>query len=109
MKSFNLKAGLAILIGFGLVVTLNAFTPSEKFTTLKFRYNLNTETGINNPSNWTDVSNVSNPSGCGGDDIPCLLQFDSSEYANLSAYLTANPTASDMDDSGKVISHKAEQ
>jgi len=105
MNLKKLSLGLVALVGFGLMITLNAFT-TNKVTTLKYRYNLNTETGINAVTNWTDVSNQSNPSGCGGSDIPCLVQFESSEYANLSAYLSANPTADDMEDSGRVISHK---
>ncbi|MCX2584335.1 hypothetical protein [Pedobacter sp. MR22-3] len=99
---------IAIALGGTLFLTESAFT-APKTVTLKYRYNLNTATGISTASNWTDVSDQPNPSGCGGEEIPCLVQFDSSEYSSITAFLSANPTIPDMEESERVVSHKDEQ
>jgi hypothetical protein len=105
MNLKKLSLGLVALIGFGLTITLNTFA-TKKAVTLKYRYNLNTENGINIASNWTNVSEQATPSGCEGTAIPCLVEFENSEYTNLDAFLAANPTTEQMENSGKVASHK---
>lgn len=98
-----------LLLGIGLVFTQSAFKKTEKFSTLKFRYTGSDASGLHTVGNWQDVSTQPNPEGCDpGEEIPCLIEFDTSQWSSLSAYLSANSTLQDMVDSGAIQSYKDE-
>lgn len=110
----NLKSlifGLAALcLAFGLVFSVSAFTTgTKKSSTLTYRYNGNDEGGLHTAGNWSDVSNQEEPEGCEpGEEIPCFVQFDSSEYANIQIFIDENPTLGDMIDSERIQTYKDE-
>lgn len=98
---------VAAIMGISLI--FSAFTTSKEPETLQFRYNLDSEDGIENPGNWQDVSSVQNPTGCTQDqDLPCLIRFTTEEYDDLMDFLDQHPTADDIFDSEKVIATKPE-
>ncbi|MCJ0741852.1 hypothetical protein [Pedobacter montanisoli] len=109
----NLKKllfGLAtLLVVFGLVFMVSAFTSSKKTATLKYRYTGNDETGLHTASNWDDVSSQPSPEGCEpGDEIPCLVQFDSGEYTDIQDFINQNPSLTDMIETNRIQSYKNE-
>jgi hypothetical protein len=106
----NLLPLFAVLIGFGLVFTQSAFKNADKKATLTYRYNGSNAAGVTTAANWTDPSVDPDPQGCAaGTEIPCLVQFETSEYANISAFIAAKPSNSQMLSSGKVQTRKDEQ
>ncbi|WAC39041.1 DUF6520 family protein [Pedobacter sp. SL55] len=110
MKKNKILFGLAALVvAFGLVFSMSAFRSNEKLATLKYRYTGNNEAGLHTASNWDDVSAQPNPEGCEpGEEIPCLVEFDTSEYTDLQDFIDQNPTLQDMIDSERVQSYKNE-
>lgn len=100
---------VALVVAFGLVFSVVAFSPAKKTATLKYRYNGPDEAGLHTPGNWSDVSAQPNPEGCEpGEEIPCLIQFETPEYDDLQDFLDQNPTLQDMIDSETVQSYKNE-
>lgn len=81
---------------------------TEKQTTLTYRYDEDTRSEIGQPGNWTNVSADPSPEECEGDDIPCMVQFLSSEYASINEFLQENSTPEEIQASGTVIAEKTE-
>ncbi|MEO6521555.1 MAG: hypothetical protein ABIN91_07755 [Mucilaginibacter sp.] len=67
-----------------------------KFATLVYSYNLSTSTGARTSTNWTLVSGSGPSCGTAGS-IPCKVSFNSADYANIAAYISAQGFASDAD------------
>lgn len=93
MNLKKLGLGLVALVGFGLLITLNAFTNvTEKKAYSYWQYNLNTQSGSRTGSNYTQITNPESP-GC--DDVaelPCVIRADESinSATDLTTYLTTN-------------------
>ena len=91
MNLKKLSLGLAALIGFGLMITLNAFTNSnEKRADRYWQFNSGSTSDIRDGSNYTELSTPPSQSPCEvGDDLPCVLKVDASidSQSDLSAYL----------------------
>lgn len=92
MKKLNLRsitAIVAIAIA-SISYVLMSFGTEEKVQsqTLKYRYNLSSAAGLENSSNWTDVSDQPNPTGCEQDQpLPCLVEFSDEDFSNLEEFL----------------------
>jgi len=84
--------GLAIVAGVGITYAFNA----NKTTTLVYSYNLSTSTGAKNPANWTLQTSPGSSCGTPGS-TPCRVSFNSSEYADISAYLDDQHFTSDAE------------
>lgn len=94
----------ALVLGLGLVFTQSAFKASK--TTMTYQYDRNDAVGIDDPAHWNDLS-VSPQESCSeGTTLPCIVQFDSSEYADLDAFLATNDDATKILNSGKTITKK---
>ncbi len=101
---------VAVVLAFGLVFSLSAFTlEDKKIATLTYRYDGDDEAGLNVPGNWTNISQEEEPEGCeAGVEIPCLVQFDTTDYDDIADFLSENPTLQDMIDSDHIQSYKDE-
>lgn len=98
----------AIIFGLGIVFTTSAFKSSDKkIQTLKYRYIGTNETDLTNPLKWENVSEEPNPEACEpGEELPCIVQFNDNEYANIAAYYGTHDTAAEMFSSLKVVNRK---
>lgn len=108
MNVRKLTFGLVALVGFGLAITLNAFT-ADKVTVLKYRYNGSNSAGTTTLANWSDVSDQPNPTGCDGEEIPCLVEFRDDQYADMSAFIAAHNTPALIASSPYVTAEKDAQ
>jgi len=108
MNLKKLSLGLVALVGFGLMVTLNAFT-NDTAAILKYRYNGTNAAGTTTLANWTDVSSQPNPLGCDGEGIPCLVEFRDDQYADMAAFIAAHNTPALIASSPYVTAEKDEQ
>jgi hypothetical protein len=107
-NSKNLLPLFAILLGLGLVFTQSAFKPAKKSaTTVMYQYEDTNDARINLEDAWTDVT-FETPESCSeGAVLPCVIEFDTTEFATLGAYLAAHPTAQAIkDDPNNVVSKK---
>lgn len=87
-----------------------AFIPAKKkIATLTYRYNGPDEAGLTDPLNWSDLSEEEEPEGCEvGDELPCLVQFNDTEYDDIADFYTTHSTAPSMFASQKVLTRKDE-
>lgn len=100
MNLRKLNLGLvALLLGFGLVLTQSAFTPKEQAT--RYRYVNNTATDIDQVSSWEPITG-SEPS-CGVEtDLPCVIMVD----GDLATYLEEHDTVTKILSSDELESSK---
>lgn len=104
----NLLPLFAIILGVGLVFTQSAFKSSAKKSALMFQYQESDDSRINDETAWTDVTNNAPESCSEGNVLPCVIQFDTTDYPDLSAYLAAHPTVQDIkNDDQYLVSQKA--
>ncbi|RYF25077.1 MAG: hypothetical protein EOO42_04535 [Flavobacteriales bacterium] len=98
----NLLPVLALVLGLGLVLTQSAFKSGK--TTMTYQYDRNDAFGIDNPAHWNNLAETPQQSCSEGTTLPCIVQFDSSEYVDLDAFLATNDDAAKILSSGKTIS-----
>lgn len=91
MNLKKLSLGLVALVGFGLMITMNAFTEvKEKRAYSYWQYNLNAEAGSRLAANYTLISDPESP-GCDDEpEVPCVIRVDQNidTPAELSTYLS---------------------
>lgn len=104
MNLKKISIGLVALFGFG-VIGLSAFT-EEKSAALRYQYTGTSYADTTDPSKWVDISNNPVPSECDGESIPCTIEFQDTQYANMSAYLAVHNTPALVDDDDFVTSRK---
>jgi len=109
MNTFNKRASIAAIVAVSAAIFLSAsaFMP-DKRATVRYQYNNATSEGIGSSANWTQVNPNEEPAECQGEEIPCTVTFDDTEYANMDAFLAANPTLDAILASGDVSSLKNE-
>lgn len=108
----TIKKNAIVLVA--LVIALGTFTlmsfgekNKKEPTTLKYRYDLSSPTGIDNPLNWTEVSSEPNPQGCQQNQpLPCLVEFTDEEFEDLNAFLEDYDNATAIMGSGHVTATK---
>lgn len=104
----NLLPVLAILLGLGLVITQSAFKNNTKpsKTDVMFQYQDSDNGRIYDSTAWEEVTSPT--AGCPeGVKLPCVVKFDTGDYADIDAYLTAHPTLqSILDDTDHLQSKK---
>ncbi|MDQ7950133.1 MAG: DUF6520 family protein [Pedobacter sp.] len=106
-NSKSLLPFFAIVLGLGLVFTQSAFKSGVKKTTLMFQYQDADDDRINDEAAWEDVTSEPAESCGEGSTLPCIVSFDTTEYADLAAYLAAHPTVDDiLLDEDNVVSKK---
>lgn len=91
-NSKNLLPLAAIVLGLGLVFTQSAFkSPVKQSTTeLMYQYQDTDDARINDEDAWAPVTPESE--SCGeGSTLPCIVKFQTSEFATIGAYLAAHP------------------
>lgn len=96
----------AFVLGIGLVFTQSAFKSASSLKT--YQYDDNTSANLFDRMAWIDLDVEEAISCTEGDDLPCTVQFDTSEYADIDAFLTANNTPTLIATSGRVVEEKAE-
>ena len=77
MNLKKLSLGLVALVGFGLMITMNAFTTkSEKKAYSYWQFNSNNITDVRTGSMYTKITNPEAPACAEGDDLPCVLRVE---------------------------------
>lgn len=101
---------MCALIAVVLAVGTSAFTPTHpttskgKLTTLTYYYLPNTLSGANVGDNWTAEDDLPGaPPTCNGVNIPCKLTFETTEFADIDAYMSGKTAANVRDDAAHVI------
>ena len=79
-KIMNLKKltfGLVALLGFGLMITLNAFTSAKNVKTIQYQYTSSSSspTDVKDIANWEEVDGSSSDCGDSGD-LVCRYSYD---------------------------------
>jgi hypothetical protein len=89
---------IAVVIGLGIFFGASAFKSiNQKTTTLKYRFTGTSTTELHDISKWDDVSAQPTPAPCEtGDELPCLVEFQTSEYDNIQDFIDQNEEVSDM-------------
>lgn len=109
MKNFRKLIPLfALVLGLGLVFTQSAFKNTHT-DTLKYRFNGHNFQQLEDADKWDNISEEDEPEGCEpGTELPCIVEFDESTYADIEAFLIANPTVQDMINGDYILSYKDE-
>jgi hypothetical protein len=104
MKKY-LFGSLAVILALGAsaFTTLKSKPVKKSLSTMVYYYQLSTLTGANNPSNWLPEGQVQNPPSCEGLDMPCRLQFETTDFSDINAYLSGKTDAQVRDDAAHVI------
>ncbi|WP_316735767.1 hypothetical protein [Pedobacter aquatilis] len=90
MNLKKLSLGLVALVGFGLVITLNAFTAkTEKKAYSYWQFDSGNVSDIRDGASYTPISAPSSTPCESGVDLPCVLKVDESidTEAELNTYL----------------------
>lgn len=95
---------LALVVGLGLVISQSAFKSST--VTMSYQYDRNDAIGIGDAANWNDLSSTPQQGCSEGTDLPCIVQFESTEYPDLATFLAAHNDAAEIFSSGKTVSSK---
>jgi hypothetical protein len=103
-NSRNLLPMLALVVGLGLVISQSAFKSST--VTMSYQYDRNDAVGIEDPANWNDLSSTPQQGCSEGTTLPCIVEFDSSEYPDLDTFLATHDDAAEIISSGKTVSRK---
>lgn len=104
MKKY-LFGSLAVILALGAsaFTTLKSKPVKKSLSTMVYYYQQSTLTGANNSSNWLPEGQVENPPSCSGDDIPCRLSFETTDFSDINAYLSGKTDAQVRDDAAHVI------
>lgn len=89
MNLKKLSLGLVALIGFGLLITLNAFTSASKKSYTYWQYESESIVDIRNGASYTPIASPDAAPCASGLDLPCVLRVDESvnTQAKLDTYL----------------------
>jgi hypothetical protein len=95
MNLKKLTFGLVALVGFGLMITLNAFTGAKNAKTIQYQYISNSAnpTDVKNIANWQEVDG--NSVGCGDSgDLVCRYSYngDIEAFEDFLALPTTTPS-----------------
>ncbi|RZK53174.1 MAG: hypothetical protein EOO91_18130 [Pedobacter sp.] len=103
----NLIPALVIVVGLGIFFGASAFKANQKTTTLKYRFTGTSTADLHNITKWEDVSAEPTPTPCEtGTELPCLVEFQNSEFDNIQDFIDQNEEVSDMVATNRVISLK---
>lgn len=98
---------IAIVLGLGIFFSASAFKSNQHTTTVKYRFTGTSTADLHDISKWDDVSAQPTPTPCEvGTELPCLVEFQTSEYDNIQDFLDQNEDVSDMIATDRVISLK---
>ncbi|MCX2586090.1 MULTISPECIES: hypothetical protein [unclassified Pedobacter] len=78
MNLKKLSLGLVALMGFGLLITLNAFTSASKKSYTYWQYESGSLNDIRNGASYTQISEPNESPCANGLDLPCVLRVDES-------------------------------
>ena len=109
MNFKKISLGLAALvIAFGLVFTASAFkTKSAKNTTMYYYFNSDQESDIDDPGKWLPIDANDVPgASCDGEDLSCVIRFDTDDFDDLEELLQAYPSSSALQSAGHTIAEK---
>ena len=104
MKKY-LFGSLAVILALGAsaFTTLKSKPIKKSLSTMVYYYQLSTLTGANNSANWLSESEIENPPSCEGLDVPCRVEFETTEFSDINAYLSGKTDAQVRDDAAHVI------
>lgn len=107
MKKNKILFGLAALvIAFGLVFTTSAFTKKDPVN-LAYQYTGDDETGVMSSGNWTPITYNPTPTECESiGDLPCVVQFDDSQFDDIADFLSNYADADEVNSSVYTKRHK---
>jgi hypothetical protein len=109
MRNFkNLLPLIAIILGLGLVFSQSAFKSGVKQskTEVMFQYQDADDSRIDDGDAWTEVTELTVQECTEGITLPCVVKFDTGDYADIDAYLLAHPTAQDILDDEESLQSK---
>lgn len=107
MKTSKLFLGLAALvIAFGLVFSMSAFTV-KKSADLAYQYTGNDASGVMTPGNWIPIPYDENESACDAEgELVCIVQFNENDYSDITDFLGDYANATDVNNSDFTVRHK---
>lgn len=107
MKTNKLFLGLAALIlAFGLVFITSAFIQKDP-TYLAYQYTGDDESGVMSTANWTPIPYNPTPTECESiGELPCVVQFEEAQFANIASFLSNYSDASEINESRFAVRHK---
>lgn len=107
MKKNKILFGLAALvIAFGLTFTTSAFTKKDP-TYLAYQYTGDDDSGVMTPGNWTPITYNPTPTECESiGELPCVVQFEEAQFADINAFLGNFPDADAVNSSLYTKRHK---
>ena len=95
----------ALVVAFGLVFSTSAFK-GKKVAPVQYQYMENTADDLFDHTKWNNLSTTP-PVSCGDPgDLPCVIEFDSTVYPDIEAFLLANPDLSSLRQNSTEISSK---
>lgn len=107
--------GLLIIVFSGSLIAFQTKEEDQVFETVRFQYDLDEENGIDNPGNWVDVTDIS-PDDCGtSGDLPCVVEFSTTQYTpqgndrGIASFLDTYDDALSIMNSGHLEDSKADQ
>ena len=104
MKKY-LFGSLAVILALAAssFTTLKSKPVKKSLSTMVYYYQQSTLTGASNPANWLSESEIENPPNCEGLDVPCRVQFETTDFSDINAYLSGKTDAQVRDDDAHVI------
>ena len=105
---FTLMLALFSFIGSKIALAIVDNDKAEEIVTMRYQYNGTDALDVTDQNAWTDVSNT-NPSPCDEEaELPCIVEFESSEYTDIQAFLNDHPSLEDIMRAEELISTKSE-
>ncbi len=106
MKNKLMYSLAALVLVFGLIFGMSAFTP-QKSTMLAYQYTGEDDEDVMNLSNWSAVPYEENPSTCDVEGrLVCIVQFKDTDFSNISDFLDNHTDATEVNKSPYVARYK---
>lgn len=100
----NLLPLFAIVLGIGLVFTQSAF---KSTITKTYQYQQANNDRLFDETAWADLDIEESQSCSEGSTLPCVVEFEDTEFADIGEYLEAYPTRMDiLNDTNHLVSDK---
>ena len=80
----------------------------EKVATPRYQYTGTNQQDVTDKDAWNDVTNTPPDSCDNEEELPCIVQFDSSDYTSIEAFLIDHPSFGEVMGAEELISTKSE-
>ncbi|RZJ92785.1 MAG: hypothetical protein EOO20_00270 [Chryseobacterium sp.] len=104
LKSVNKFGLVLILVAAGVLFSQSAFR--SPLATMTYQYEEDDDSFISDPNHWRNTDVEPQLECSEGSTLPCIVQFEDSEYASIDAFLAENDDVTKILGSGNTTTRK---